>query len=180
MDQHPRAAHGVGDAEPRPSGMRLRPGAEVGSLAEVARAVDDVEARLVRAGGDVRLATALRWVLQALGDVEAVRPLAPPEVAVLVEATAAWGVAVARALASAQAYRTPGQRRTAMALAAEESEMRLEVSVEPSRAAAEVALARASADEHAQPARLAVVELGARIHVAHRMLHARVMTAVAR
>jgi hypothetical protein len=135
---------------------------------------------LVRTREDVRLATALRWVLQALAEAEAARVGAPAAVDELLDATTGWGMAVARTISSALAYRTPQQRRTAMELAAEESAMRLIMSVEPARAEASAALTRTAQDAETMRLRSAVNDLGARVDVADRMLHARIMTAAVR
>lgn len=160
-------SHDVGSQ----SGMRLRPGLAVRRVADLGRAIDEVEMLLVRMHEDVRLATALRWVLQAFAEAEAAC-VEQPNVDALLEATSDWGLAVARAIASALAYRTPHQRRTAMELAAEESAMRLIMTVEPARAEA----------SRTSDLRLrnALTDLATRVDVADRMLHARVMTAAAR
>jgi hypothetical protein len=140
-------------------------------VVELGRAIDEVEVLLVRTREDVRLATALRWVLQALAEAESACVEAP-EVDALLGATSDWGLAVARAISSALAYRTPQQRRTAMELAAEESAMRLIMSVEPARIDA--------ARTQDMRLRSAIVDLSTRVDVADRMLHARVMTAAVR
>src|SRR5438045_4012519 len=113
---NPPGSHDVGD--PRQSGMRLRAGVVVGRVADLADAIDNVEKLLVRTHEDVRFATALRWVLQALAEAEAAC-VENAAVDALLEATTDWGLAVARAISSALSYRTPQQRRTAMELAAE-------------------------------------------------------------
>jgi hypothetical protein len=160
--------------------MRLRPGLEVGRVADLARAIDEVDVLLVRTHEDVRLGSALRWVLQALAEADAAHIGEPAAVGALLDSTTGWGLAVANAIASALAYRTPQQRRTAMALAAEESAMRLIMSVEPARVEATLALARSGNDEEAHRLRRAVIDLGTRVDVADRMLHARIMTAAVR
>lgn len=160
--------------------MRLRPNLEHGRVADLARAIDEVDVLLVRTHEDIRLGQSLRWVLQALAEAEAAHVGDPAAVGLLLEATSGWGMAVARAIASALAYRTPQQRRTAMELAAEESAMRLIMSVEPARVEATLALARSGNDEEAHRLRRAVIDLGARVDVADRMLQARITMAAAR
>jgi hypothetical protein len=121
-----RDAQDLGELGLRPSRMRLRPGVVVGRVTDLAEAIDHVEALVIRTREEVRLWMTLRWVQQSIVDAQAAHTRAGgARVDALLDASVGWGVAVARAIASALSYRTPQQRRTAMALAAEESEMRL-------------------------------------------------------
>lgn len=164
--------HDVGD--PHPSGMRLKPGVAIGRTADVLFAIDRVEVLVLRTREDTRLARTLRSVQQALLDAEARLPEENREkVDAVLDSTAGWAVAVARAIASALAYRAPQQRRTAMELASEESAMRLLMSVEPARIDAKTSAMDPDLRE-------ALSQLEARVEVVDRMLHARMMTAAAR
>ena len=171
-----RDAQNVGDSH---SGMRMRPGVVVGRLTDLVDAIDDVEALVIRTREDARLATTLRRVERCVIEAECAHTtVGGRRIDALLDANVAWAVAVARAISSALAYRTPQQRRTAMELASEESSMRLLMSVEPARLEARADLV--SDDMDTETLRRALGELDTRIDVTDRMLHARIMTAAAR
>lgn len=159
------------------SGLRVRPGQAVGLMKDLDASIDTVQARIVSTHGDPRLVALLRWVQQSLGDAESASVMGgrPPAAMELLDSVATWGVAVSGAIASALAYRTPSQRRTAMALAAEESSMRITMRVEPAVAMADAAARDVPGDDGAS-LRRALADLAARVEIADRVLHARTAT----
>lgn len=162
-----------------PSGLRIRPGQSLPRMSDLDASIDAVEARVLSTRDDRRLVAVLRWVQQSLTDAESASVLggSAPATMEMLESITSWGLAVSAAIASALAYRTPAQRRTAMALAAEESAMRIVMSVEPARIEA-AAAARGVEGDDGISLRRALADLAARVEVADRMLHARTMTAV--
>jgi len=168
------------EVDSKPSGLRVRPGQSLPRMGDLAASIDAVEVQVRSTHDDVRLVRVLRWVLQSLTDAESASVLSGqlPATMEMLESVASWGVAVSDTIGSALAYRTPAQRRTAMALAAEESAMRIVMSVEPARLEATAAACEVTGDDGVS-LRRALGDLAARVEVVDRMLRARTMTAIA-
>lgn len=153
---------------PRPvlqSQTRLR--TPYGCTTEMAEAVDAVE-RASRDGTDRGVVLWLRLVQRAAADVEErTRLLGADHVTwVWLEASLDWMLVVSHTLVSALSY-DGAERRVALELAAEESSMRLSMGLE--REGREAASVLRNLDGGAASA---ATELGARIDLADRMLHA--------